>query len=244
MIQVLNRAIDILEYLGQNLDRPCCLSEIASRLRLDKGTCANIIKTLVEREYITQTVRRGGYVLGPMTSLLPVGGSYERPLVRSARYAMEDLREMINETVILSVIKNYKRHLVYKSESTHQVIVALRVDKPVYQAATGRLLLAYCSDAEREDFINHVGLPTEEQWAGVDTKEKLFARLDQIKDRGPYVMKDPHHIVGLAVPVRKKGKVIAALSVFLPDFRFNDSMNRIIRRQLEITRELIEDAFG
>ena len=243
MIQVVNRAIDILEYLGQNLDRSCSLGEIALRLRLDKGTCANILKTLIDREYVTQVKRRGGYRLGPMTSLLPIGGSYERPLAKCARYAIEDLREMLNETVILSVIKNYKRHIVYKSECSHQVIVALKTDKPVYMAATGRLLLSHYSETEREDFIQHVGLPTEDQWSGLDTKEKLLARLDKIREHDPYVMKDSHHIVGFAVPVKKKGKVIASLSVFLPSFRFNDSMDSIIRRQLDITRELIEDAF-
>ena len=51
MIQVLNKAINILELLSSDATREFPLAEIASSLEMDKGTCANILKTLRLRGY-------------------------------------------------------------------------------------------------------------------------------------------------------------------------------------------------
>ena len=47
MIQVINRALNILEILAQEPDKEFGLSEIATAVELNAGTCANILKTLL-----------------------------------------------------------------------------------------------------------------------------------------------------------------------------------------------------
>ena len=47
MIQVINRALNILEILAQEPDKEFGLSEISTTVELNAGTCANILKTLV-----------------------------------------------------------------------------------------------------------------------------------------------------------------------------------------------------
>ena len=49
MIQVIHRALNILELIARDRNKEYGLSEIADRLGLNHGTCANIIKTLVVR---------------------------------------------------------------------------------------------------------------------------------------------------------------------------------------------------
>lgn len=44
MIQVINRALNILEILAQEPDKEFGLSEIATAVELNAGTCANILK--------------------------------------------------------------------------------------------------------------------------------------------------------------------------------------------------------
>ena len=51
MIQVVNRACDILEVLVETPDAPVGLGEVAGRVGLHAATCANILKTLVARGY-------------------------------------------------------------------------------------------------------------------------------------------------------------------------------------------------
>ena len=55
MIQVINRALNILEILAQEPDKEFGLSEIATTVELSAGTCANILKTLVYRNYVEQS---------------------------------------------------------------------------------------------------------------------------------------------------------------------------------------------
>ena len=49
MILVLGKALNILDLLGKTPNREMALGEIAAALNMDRGTCANIIKTLADR---------------------------------------------------------------------------------------------------------------------------------------------------------------------------------------------------
>ena len=69
MIQVVNRAFDILELVALKGDNDVGLGEIADTLGLNHGTCANILKTMIYREYIEKTSSRGGYRLGCQMSI-------------------------------------------------------------------------------------------------------------------------------------------------------------------------------
>jgi DNA-binding IclR family transcriptional regulator len=66
MIQVIHRALNIMEYIATDPDRPKELGDIAEDLKLHAATCANIIKTLVTRQYLVKLEKQKGYLLGPM----------------------------------------------------------------------------------------------------------------------------------------------------------------------------------
>ena len=64
MIQVVNRALDILEFIAKDKNKIYSLTEIADALELNHATCANIIKTMVNRNFIDQIGHKKGYRLG------------------------------------------------------------------------------------------------------------------------------------------------------------------------------------
>ena len=66
MIQVIHRALNIMEYIALDPERPKGLGDIAERMDLNAATCANIIKTLVTRKYLVKLEKQKGYLLGPM----------------------------------------------------------------------------------------------------------------------------------------------------------------------------------
>ena len=78
MIQVINRALNILEIIAHDHNKEWGLSEIANELELNHGTCANILKTLVQRGYVEQMGLKKGYKLGiwPINSRLPMNTTY------------------------------------------------------------------------------------------------------------------------------------------------------------------------
>ena len=173
MIQVINRALNILEVLAQDPNKEFGLSEIAATTDLNAGTCANILKTLVLRNYVEQPNVKKGYKLGYMIYHLTRDNFYNTELINISKVAMENLRDSINETVILSIIKGNKRILLHESQCTHEIQVRTTNESSVYRATTGRMILSFYSPKELNDFIEKVGLPTEDEWPEVVVLEEM-----------------------------------------------------------------------
>jgi len=57
MIQVIIRAIDILEFVALHGKQPVQLIKIAEHVKLSQPTTANIVKTLMEKDYIFRRVQ-------------------------------------------------------------------------------------------------------------------------------------------------------------------------------------------
>ena len=81
MIQVINRALNILELVSKERDRDFSLGEIANSLNLNASTCANIIKTLVNRGYLEQKAIKQGYKLGAQAYYLTGNFSNRKELL-------------------------------------------------------------------------------------------------------------------------------------------------------------------
>lgn len=239
MIQVINRAMDILELIAKNPEHVRSLTEIADSLNLNHATCANIIKTLVNRKYVEQVGHKKGYRLGSMSYALTNNYSYKRDLVQAAKEPMEALTKKINENSLLAIIKDNKRILLYDVPSDQDLQVRTSLEKNAYEAATGRLLLAFFTGKERDAFISKYGLPTREVWEEAESREDLYAQLDRIQQEGMAVQVTNKHIIGIAIPVKKAGQVVASLGVFLPEFRFTGSWKNEIIHSLKATAEQI-----
>lgn len=233
MIQVIHRAMDILELIAKNAEKEKSLTEIADGLGLNHGTCANILKTLVSRKYVEQVGPKKGYRLGSMAYALTGNASYKRDLVLAARPVMEELTKSINENSLLAVLKEEKRLLLFDVQSDQDLQVRTTPEKNAYDSATGRLLLAYLSPAERENFIRKYGLPSAQVWKEASTPEEFAEALDKIKAEEMATQISAKQIVGLAVPIRKDGQVVATLGLFLPETRFKGTWRKEVMAQLK-----------
>ncbi len=241
MIQVLHRAFDILELLAKDSESSLTLSEIANELGLNHATCANILKTMVQRQYIEQIGPKKGYHLGPMSFSLTGNFTYKRDLVRLAEPAMQSLLKSIDETVILAILKDDKRVLIGELHSDQDIQVRTTKEKNAYDTATGRLLISWLPEKEREAFVKKYGLPAPELWPEIRSVVDLEAEFGKIREAGFSTQVSSRQIIGLSVPIRRKDVVVAALGVFLPVFR-NDKVRqeRILQKMLETTAHLSE----
>jgi DNA-binding IclR family transcriptional regulator len=240
MIQVVNRALDILETLSQDLNKEYSLGEIADKLKLNHGTCANIIKTLVNRGYIESSGKKQGYRMGPKAYYLTNNFSNKKELLRVAVEPMNHLREKLNESCILAILKDNVRMTIHKEVSTHELQVNTREEKNAYLTATGRLLIAFMDAEEQEQFIQTFGMPGE-MWAEVLSKEDLMIELRKIRERKMAIHHADFDVVGVAVPIYKSGKVIASLGVYLPETRFKYNRQKLIFSELEKTSRDINE---
>lgn len=239
MILVLGKAMNILELLAQNPYDEIPLGRIAEKLNMDRGTCANIIKSLASRGYVQQTGPRQGYKLGYMIYDLANSAVFNDDLTEIAQEDIVDLGVSLNESVILSVIRNDKRVVLIQIDPNRNFYVRTHIDKPVYSANTGRVILAYYSPAAIEKFISRVGLPTREQWPEIycseNIKGELMNELCTIKRNGYSLYKDKNEIVGFAAPIFNNGHVAGGLGVYLPHERLEDK-DLILEKVLSCAR--------
>ena len=232
MVLVIIKALDVLEYIARDQTRPSTLTEIAEALQLNPATCANILQTLVSRNYLEHVGRKKGYRLGPMAFNLTNNTNYEQQLVTSARDVMEALTAELNETCILGVIRNNKRFILHLVNSDQDLQVRSRSERNVYETASGRLLVAFMTPREQDSLVSQIGLPAPDVWEEASTAEGMKAALAGIRHDELATTISNTHIIGLAVPIRRGDLVIASLSVFLPQVRCN------ARRRKEIEQAL------
>lgn len=241
MIQVINRALSILEILAESTKNELSLSEIADTLRLNHSTCANILKTLVNRNYVEQVKSKGGYRLGYMARQLVNLDPYETRLIKISKLPLDILIKEINETIILSKIKNDKRVLLKEINCSHEVQVQTTNETSVYRATTGRVILAHYSPKEFEDFFQRAGLPSKEDWPEVKTKEDLIKFLNEIRKDQFAFSHNSNHVIGLATPLFINNKIYASLGIYLPDIRFGAAEKEKIINALKRTTNTINN---
>ncbi len=226
MIQVLSRALNLLEMLSSESGREVSLLDLSSRLGLDKGTCANILRTLKDRGYVSQSRPRGGYKLGYKVYQITGRGIENDELTKIARSDMETLGRSINETVLLSVIRNDRRVVLYNTTPDRDIIVRTTGDKPIYSACTGRVIMAYYTPSHLEKLIIRIGLPSDGQWPDVEGASnpagRLANELAQIKQDGYAIHRDTQGIVGFAAPLFRQGHIAGSVGLYLPVERLAD----------------------
>jgi IclR family KDG regulon transcriptional repressor len=243
MIQVIIRAIDILEYVARYDKEPVQLFKIADQVGLSHPTTANIVKTLLEKNYLEQMGRKKGYRLGIAAFQLTSNPFYQQNLIAAAKGPMEDLTRQLNETSLLAMIQNNKRVILHQVECNQVLKVNTVMVADVYNASTSRLLMAYFTSKDLDATIKAVGLPSKKVWPGAETKAGLENELSKIRKEEFVQLVSVYHTVGFAVPIYKDKKVVAALSIFVPESRYTEShkgkIARLIRKAAkQITERL------
>lgn len=234
MIQSVNRALNILEFLSKNIDKEFRLSDIANELKLNHATCANLLKTLINRGYVTKVYPYKTYSLGPMAYQLPQNQNYKDNLVKLARPEMESLSEKLNESVVLTIFEQNRCFIIeeVKAEQTIQVQHDSLYIQDVSKKATGRLLLSHLSRERREQFMDLNQISLENWKTDIKSLNDLHQLLDKIKTKEIHVFSEKD-LVGLAAPVSKGNEIIAALGVYLPVSRYENHNQGKIKEVLE-----------
>ena len=223
MIQVLHRAIDILEKVAA-AGQPINLGRLADELGLKPGTCANIVKTLVERGFLKKSEQQKGYLLGAQLLKLAGPMRLKSQLQQVSDDILLSIVDSINENCLVAILFQENRLIVNHKTSGHKVQAVTSDQKSAYDSSTGRLLLAFMEQADRRQFVYDYGLPGSETWPQARSEAELYSLLNDIREQGYVIIEDSVQIVGFAAPVFQDGKIIAALSIYVPAFRFDKAL--------------------
>lgn len=246
MVQSVQRALRLLEFLDAGGVDGCMLTDLSARADLKAPTAHNLLATLVGLGYAVQDTATRRYRLGERARGLGTGRAAVARLKHAATQPVEALHAQTNETVILAVDVEGRRHSILSCESEHElrVTAATGVDDHFYDTATGRMLLALRSPPEAQTFVGEHGLPGAE-WPEAAGRSGLTRMLASIRAAGHAELTKPQsHVRALAVPVSLPGCPLrAAIGLFYPTVR--DAAGRradLLQRLHEAARQ-IEDAY-
>jgi IclR family transcriptional regulator, acetate operon repressor len=226
MIQVIERVANILSLLGRESD--LSLGEIAERIDVKKTALANILRSLLEIEYVEKG-HAAKYRLGRGVIELARTRLREGTLSAVAQVEAESLRESLGETVVISRLIDGYRYIIAYSEAERQITVNSRFERrsSVYDAATGRILIAYAKPEEIQRIIEHHGEPGD-SWPEAATIGEIPTAATRIRKKG-IVVNRHRETISIAVPVLMENSEIAfAIGVSVPSYRVDtDLQNRI-----------------
>lgn len=246
MVQVVVRALRILEFVATHGSEPVQMIKIAEHVGLSQPTTANIVKTLLDNQYLEQLGRKRGYRLGIGAYNLTGSLAYSQDLTLAAKEHVNELNKQLNETALFAVIRNNKRVILYMAECDQALQVKTEPVVDVYKTSTGRLLMAYLPPKELNSLIVAIGLPAKNVWPGAETRDGLEKILKEIRENEFVQVLSAQHTVGFAVPVYRKDQVVASLSVFVPASRYTDEhkekISKLISRAAKKITEQLEKA--
>ena len=242
MIQVLERAEKILTYLSENRKREVPLTEIADNLDINRATCANILKTLRELGLIEQMSYRKGYILGDkIYSIAGVENDPDRLKVL-LKPLIDNLCKEVNESVMLTVIRDDQRYHIYNAEAYHALQAKIIYQMGVWQATTAKVIIAQYDNKKLDDFLKLVGMPGD-VWPEIKNRRDLDEALEEIRKNRCFTVIN-NHFACMAAPIYKNGEVIASIGYYLPDVRLTDTTRPILEAQLEEAAEKADALLG
>lgn len=242
MIQVLERAEKILTYLSENRKREVPLTEIADNLDINRATCANILKTLRELGLIEQMSYRKGYILGDkIYSIAGVENDPDRLKVL-LKPLIDNLCKEVNESVMLTVIRDDQRYHIYNAEAYHALQAKIIYQMGVWQATTAKVIIAQYDNKKLDDFLKLVGMPGK-VWPEIKNRRDLDEALEEIRKNRCFTVIN-NHFACMAAPIFKNGEVIASIGYYLPDVRLTDTTRPILEAKLEEAAEKADALLG
>lgn len=140
---------------------PLSITQLAEHLRLPMSSTLGLVRTLLQRGYLFETRRRGGYY--PTNRMLRYALEIGRhdPVVERVKPTLARLREDSRETVVLGKIQ--ADHAIYLAVFDSPEVVRVSVEpgtlRPLHATATGKALLAALDPATRRAILERTGMP-------------------------------------------------------------------------------------
>lgn len=227
------RILSILE-LVSSYPEGYKLSEIANKLSIPMGTLSPIVHTLRENKYLSYDERSQTYTLG--IGLFEVGSRYMQcsNSFEDITGVLQEIVQKCGETVHFGILDGGNVLYLSKVDTLEPVRMYAAIGKrlPAYGTGIGKALLSDCTYEELKQLYPD-GLKPLTAHTITDFAE-LYRQIKEIKEKAmAYECEESNELIRcIAKPIYKNQKVVAAISVAVPTFRYTLEKQELIERLL------------
>ncbi len=231
-VQVLDRAINILEYIARQNGGEAGLPELAAAMKLHKTTTHRIAHVLEGRGLLRRGPDSTGYRLGLHLYDLGCQALDNVNIRDEARPIMTRVAFEVGETVHLAVLDRAEVLYIERVEAQRSLTMGSKLGarNPIYCTALGKAILAYSPEAEVDQAL--AGCRMQARTKNTITSVLSLKReLERIHDRG-YAIDDEEIEKGIrciSAPVLNPAdRAVAAISISGPSSRVTPDRFQII----------------
>lgn len=236
------KVLEILELLSQTKEG-YGLGEIATLLKIPKGSLFPVIHTLEDKKYISIDRQTLKYTLG--IKCYEIGNRYISNInvAEEIQAVVKKVVCQCGETSHFAILDGRETVYLMKEESPETIRMVSSVGKRISAHATaiGKALLSmYDKEVIKE--LYHSGLEQITPKTITDM-EILCSQIEEIKkEKVAYESEESSlNVTCIAVPIEKRGEVVAAISVSVPIFRAGEVKMEHIKEVLLKEKKELED---
>ncbi|KVD05228.1 IclR family transcriptional regulator [Burkholderia ubonensis] len=218
------KSIEIIETISQH--QPIGVGELSKLLNMPKSSVQRVLMTFQEAGWLRQAGTEmtrweiGARVVGVRPNALKGGA-----LQKAARQSMQDLCDLVNETVHLSIPDGTTAMVLIEETECRQVVrtaYSIGSVSPFHATANGLAVLAHMNDGQIDEVLGRE-LPKYSENTITDPV-LIRAELARIRERGYSVNLGQyrHQIYAIGAPVfDSNGVVVASVCFSMPGSRFD-----------------------
>ncbi|MDT2596196.1 IclR family transcriptional regulator [Enterococcus dongliensis] len=238
---VLLKAAKILDTLAK--DGGKTIQELSKETGITPSNLSKILETLIYIGYVIRDEAKLYYLGTKFMEYNTQNIEAERLLAISRPY-LEELRAALNETIHLSVLENNKVVYIDKLEPQNQGIYMtsrIGLSRPLYSSGMGKAILSTFTQPQLSAYLDQTELVQLAKNTITD-RAALTADLAEIRKRGFSIDDEEQEDDGycVAVTIEKHDRVVGAMSVSFPKFRFSEEYRQKVVTELLTTKANIE----
>jgi DNA-binding IclR family transcriptional regulator len=235
-VQVLDRAINILEFIGKQTTGEAGLPELSAAMKLHKTTTHRIAHVLESRGLLRRGLDSNRYRLGLRLYDLGCQALDHVNIRDEARPLMTRVAFEVGETVHLALLDRAEVLYIERVEAQRSLTMGSKLGarNPVYCTALGKAILAFSTETETDQTLASCRM--EARTRNTITNVLAFKReLERIRDRG-FAIDDEEIEEGIrcvAAPIlNASNRAVAAVSVSGPSSRITPDRFQLIGKTM------------
>lgn len=245
-VQAVDRALLLLKYIAGQ-EQPVSLSRLCEISGLNRTTVWRLLCTLEDNGFVDRSPNAPEYELGLAAINLSTSLSQQSaPLIRRAHPVMQELVDLSEESVLLSVCRFSGIAAIDQIDPPQSICLKnyLNIITPLHCSSTGKVLLSHMPSAELDAYLRQ---PLEAVTEYTITDPILLRR--QLRDaaRNGYATVEGELSTdenGISAPLLSGGHLLALLSIGGPGYRLTAQRMRELAPALTEASRKISASFS